>query len=318
MTSSRRSIRQDYLDRHHSSRKPGQWGTELRLLALFGFRLFGTLTASSRRLPDFLLIGGKRCGSTTLQTHLLDSPAIPPLFPSRRLLTRWLKKEETKGVHYFDAFYDRGEAWYRSHFPTELTLRRYRRRTGTVCVGESSPYYLFHESAPSRVAELLPEAKLVVILRDPVVRAWSHYREQVKRGNEPLETFEEALEAEADRLSGTWSLDNENPTSADYAAEHFAYRRQGEYATALLRWLQHFSREQLLILFSEQLFAQPAATLSSVSAFLGVPTSPPKQHWRNAAPVSVPLSADTRTELQRHYKPHNQKLESILGSSLPW
>src|SRR4051812_47005739 len=153
------------------------------------FRSSGALTAPFRPMPDFVLIGAKRGGTTSLYYHLLRHPQILPLFPTARFLP---KRREAKGAHFFDSNYERGDRWYRSHFPSSATRAlTARRQGGPAIVGEASPYYLFHPLAAERMAAANPSAKILVSLRDPLERTFSHYREQKRNGVETL-SFEEA------------------------------------------------------------------------------------------------------------------------------
>src|SRR5215470_750369 len=127
-------------------------------------------TASARALPDFLIIGAQKAGTTSLYAYLTAHRDVRPA--------------GRKEVHYFDLGFtagaELGEGWYRSMFPLRARLALDGRRTGRpVRTGEASPYYLFHPAAPQRAAALVPEARLLVLVRDPVERAWSHYRHEV-------------------------------------------------------------------------------------------------------------------------------------------
>ena len=133
-------------------------------------------------LPDFFIIGAKKCGTTFLYHLLGQHPHVEAA-----------KKKE---IHYFDHHFSKGNDWYRSHFPPP-TWKEGRRSI----TGESSPYYLFHPHAARRMAGVVPRARLIVLLRNPVDRAYSHYHQEAGRGHEPL-TFEEAIEAEEARLRG--------------------------------------------------------------------------------------------------------------------
>src|SRR5262249_27856015 len=138
---------------------------------------------------DFVIIGTQRGGTTSLYRYLIDHPDV-----AGAMLT--------KEVHYFDTNLRRGPGWYRAFFPTKAARDRHRRRTGRELVaGEASPYYLFHPLVPDRAHELLPDAKLVVMLRDPVERAFSHHGHEVELGYEQL-GFAEALDREPERLAG--------------------------------------------------------------------------------------------------------------------
>ena len=146
-------------------------------------------TARLRTLPDYLIVGAQRAGTTTLQKHLFLHPDVMP--PGR-----------VKGVHFFDTNFGRSPLWYRSHFPTTRARARAEHGTGhPVVTGEASPYYLFHPQCASRIADIIPEARIVMLLRDPVARAYSHYLHEERRGFEDL-PLEEALAAEPSRLAG--------------------------------------------------------------------------------------------------------------------
>jgi hypothetical protein len=150
------------------------------------FRGLGQATSSMRPLPDFLIIGTKRGGTQSMYQYLLKHPAILPMWPG---------VENAKKTHFFDQNYHRGTAWYRGHFPTEMQRRRVERSFGVAPVsGEAAPYYMFHPLVLERVQETLPQVKVIVLLRNPVHRIWSHYHERVNGGTETL-PFREALEA---------------------------------------------------------------------------------------------------------------------------
>ena len=137
---------------------------------------YGERTSEQRPLPDFLVIGTKRGGTTSLWNYLIQHPLVPRLFPA------W----NTKTSHYFEENWPRGEAWYRSHFPTvKQRAALERKHGGPVKAGEAAPLYMFHPLVPGRVAELMPRARMVVLLRDPVERAFSHWKERRTEGKEP-------------------------------------------------------------------------------------------------------------------------------------
>ena len=127
------------------------------------------------------MIGTQRGGTTSLYRHLVAHPQVESATPS-------------KGVHYFDKEPDKSLNWYRAHFPLA--------RDGGPISGEGSPYYLFHPLVPARVAEALPDVRVIAMLRDPVERAYSAYKQEYARGFEDAETFERALELEPERLDG--------------------------------------------------------------------------------------------------------------------
>ena len=174
------------------------------------------------------------------------------------LVLRPLSRE----VHYFDFKYHRGPGWYLAHFPP--------RRPGTWMTCEASPGYMLHPLAPSRAAAFDPHMKLIAILRDPVERALSHHAMASRMGHEPL-GFEEAVEAEPERLSGFEETLDTAPDNLHSSARRHSYLRRGRYAEQLQAWLAHFPRENLLVLRTEDLRADGNRTLNRAFAFLGLP-----------------------------------------------
>lgn len=279
-------------------------------------RGYGKATAPVRPLPDFVLIGAKRCGTTSFYFHLLRHPSVLPMFPSARLLP---KARDGKGPHFFDNNYERGLSWYRGHFPSSMERRIASARTaGPVVTGEASPYYLYHPLAAGRAAIDLPHTRLLVLLRDPVERTYSHYREQRRNGAEALD-FDRALEAEASRTAGEEDRLLAGTTARSFAHEQQSYVRQSEYVRGLRRWLDQFPRHQLLVQPSELYYTDPAEACRVAYEFLGVPPAPSHGGLLrlNAAPTEF-LHADLRRRLTEHFEPFNSELEELLGQRFPW
>jgi Sulfotransferase domain len=285
----------------------GRIGEPLRTGVKRSLRLYGELTAGLRGLPDFLIIGAKRGGTTSLYNYLLEHPGILPLLPSR---------EHIKGAHYLDSNFHRGTRWYRSHFPTGA-YRRLRERSGPVAVGEASPYYLFHPLAAERAASLVPDTRLIVLLRDPVERAFSHYKERVRHGAEPL-CFEEALEREPERLAGEAERIVREPGYSSFAHEHHSYLAQGRYLDMLPAWLERFDRERMLILPSEDFYADPQSTVDRVTAFLGLPACRLRSHTRHNYHPAADMRPETRRRLRAQFAEHDRDLAKLLGLRLDW
>jgi hypothetical protein len=279
------------------------------------FRGYGALTADVRRFPEFALIGAKRGGTTSLYYHLLRHPQILPLFPTARFLP---KRREAKGAHFFDSNYARGPRWYRSHFASAATRALAARRLGApVLTGEASPYYLFHPLAAERMASMNPEAKILVSLRDPLQRTFSHYREQRRNGVEKLE-FAEALAAEAERTAGEEERIVREPGYRSFPHEQQTYRAQSEYVHGLRRWYDHFPAKNIHVVISEDYYADAVGVTDEIFAFLGLPPAGLDAADRlNPAPPSA-MSDETRTTLLEHFAPFTAELETLLGRSLPW
>lgn len=263
-------------------------------------------TSPLRLEPHYLIIGAQRSGTTSLYRYLIQHPGVGPVLLE-------------KGVHFFDVNYEKGLAWYRSHFPSVVYRRWVRSRYGMeLLAGEASPYYLFHPLAPDRVAGDLPGAKLIVMLRDPVRRAYSQYRHEVDRGFEHLPTFEDALAAEPDRLAGEIERITSDPTYRSFNHQHFSYLARGHYLDQLERWLARFPRECLLLIESAQFFADPHAALERVHRFLGLPPWPPPPIVKHNAGRYPGMREGTRERLVAHFAEPNRALYRLLGVDFGW
>ena len=257
---------------------------------------YGWATAAARPLPDFLIIGAQKAGTTALYAYLRRHPGITG--PS------W------KEVSFFDRHYSRGEAWYRGNFPNVVRAR------GKL-VGEASPSYVFHPLGAERVRALVPEARLVALVRNPVDRALSHYHHEVALGREPL-SFEEALDAEDERLCGEEERLVADPAYFSRAWWSHAYKARGRYAEQLDRWLAVFPREQLLVVPSEDLATEPKRTHARVLAFLGAGPHRLDSYPRVYEREYQPMKAETRERLVAEFEASNRRLYELLGRDLGW
>jgi hypothetical protein len=259
--------------------------------------------ARLRMMPDFILIGAHRCGTTSLFHYLSEHPRIVPA----------CKKE----VHFYDLRYQDGEDWYRAHFPLRILQRLSKLRDARgFLTGEASPYYLFHPAVPARVRLGSPEARLLAILRDPAERAFSHYKRMVRKGVEPL-TFEQALDQEPERLAGEEEKLLTDPRYRSKRHRQYSYASRGRYAEQLERWLEHFPSEQLLVLTLEALEKDPEATMRRASAHLGLPPAAARYRVYNATGRSQ-MDPAVQARLTEYFVPHNHRLYELLGEDLGW
>lgn len=267
---------------------------------------YGRLTARARILPSFLICGGQRCGTTSLYRALAAHPAV-------------LKPVLHKGVHYFDTGYHRGPGWYRAHFPLRHTASRIAGRLGVAPIAfESSPYYLYHPHAIARIAEDLPQVRLIVLVRDPVARAHSHHAHELARGYESEPSFGRALVLEPARLRGQTERLLADPGYRSFAHQHHAYRTRGEYARYLDVLTGYVPRDRILVLESADLFHQPRVAYDRVLDFLGLPHfGYPAFDRHNARPRSA-MPDRVRRELTVHYAPFDAALAGWLGHAPSW
>lgn len=271
--------------------------------------LVGRATAGARALPDFLVVGTKKGGTTSLMDWLSAHPDVARLFPPF---------QRRKSPHYFDLNYWRSGTWYRSHFRTRLTMTMHEKRTGVrPVVGEASPYYMFHPAVPQRAARLLPQAKILMVLREPVSRAYSNYWDRYETGHESLETFEAAVDAEAQRLAGVSEEQLLLPDFYSFDHDHHSYLARGRYAEQIRRWMEHYPADKILILSATDLSKRPQESFDQVQQFLGISGAPVTLRSRNARKYP-PISEATKSRLAAYYEPYNQELYELLGRDFGW
>ena len=272
-------------------------------------RTYGAATATYREMPDFLVIGAKKGGTTSVANWLVQHPQVMPMFP---------RLQRRKSPHFFDINYWRGADWYLSHFPTRTARAIRRRHAGGALVGESSPYYLFHPAAAARIKETAPRARLIAVLREPVSRAHSNYFDRVVAGTEELPTFEEAIDAEEGRLAGVTAEWLSVPEHYSYDHDHHTYLARGRYAEQLRPYFEHFSRDQMLILPLETLKNDPAGAFRRIEDHLGLDHRDVDLEARNAREGNPTILPETRERLATYYEPFNRELTELLGEDFGW
>ena len=285
------------------------------------------------RLPDFLIVGEMRCGSTTLWEMLDRHPRV------------YFSQE--KELHFFDdrdGRWGRGLEWYKEHFAGC--------KPDVLC-GEATPDYLFYEGACERIAKTIPKAKLLAILRNPVDRAWSHYWHNVRRGRETLR-FADALKAEPSRAA------SKDPD----VRSHFSYASRGHYVRRLKVFEEFFGKNALCVVFLEELKTEAEAVTLRICEHLGLEfkrgmlinslprrnqskyprwprfnafsqklMNPIKGRWYMKMPIQfiaaftrplrtysgqARMDPEIREQLRAAYRSSDQQLEQWMGRAVPW
>lgn len=262
------------------------------------------LTNRRRISPEFIIVGAQKAGTSSLYYYLSQHPQVVPAF--------------NKEVHFFDLNMRRGMPWYRAHFPLRDDILRRQQTLGKMVVtGEASPYYLFHPHAAKRIAETLPSIKLIVLLRNPVDRARSHYHDEIRRGHESL-SFEAAVEQEPRRLEGEVERMLADEYYRSFSHSHHSYTSRGIYVDQLQVWDKYFSPDQFLILSSEDLFRDEQTSYFQVLRFLGL-DSWEITDWR---PKNTGAYTNTQSRVNKwlssFFEPHNKRLYEYLGRDFGW
>jgi len=266
-------------------------------------------------VPDFLIIGGMRCGTTTLHELLRRQSSI--FFP------------ETKEVHFFD----------KRNLDLGVSVEDYSDLFSACPVnnltGEATPDYLSTEGCDEFIFRTIPDVKLVIILRNPLDRVWSHYQFSVEENVETLELMPALIE-ENKRLK----------IKSDHSDIFFSYLQRSRYIEHLIRFERLFGRDQMKVVFFEELIQNPQQVLSDILGYLGVAMQPvledlPHLNKIDSQPLEPThktgvvkriltrlkidnaarkrkLTSSDRKYLQSYFFEHNQKLQCWLGRPLPW
>jgi hypothetical protein len=250
-------------------------------------------------LPNFLIVGVQRGGTTSLYNYLIMHENIIGA--------------STKEIHFFDNNFHRGISWYQSQFENSSDTKN----TNESITGEASPYYIFHPLVPKRILGVIPKVKLIILLRNPVDRAYSHYWHERRLGIESL-SFEDAIKSEAKRLEGEEQKMLQDETYYSFNHQNYSYLSRGIYVDNLKRWLPLFSREQFFILKSEDLFFNPQQVFNKTLDFLNLTHFKLEKYEKTNAGTYEKINEKTRKHLEEYFKPHNENLNSFLGMDFGW
>jgi len=254
------------------------------------------LTATKRALPDYLIVGAQRAGTTSLYACLLQHPNILPAY----------KKKE---IHFWDnpKNYKKGWLWYQAHFPLLRVMK-----AASAITGDKTPNYLENPEYIRRIQEDIPAMKLIILLRNPVERAISNYFMLKKRGFEELPIMD-ALLSEEERLT--------RPSEQKRYGTERAYKMRGIYAPSIKACLDYFPPEQTLILDSNSFFKTPSVILKDVFNFLGVSIYNMQEltiHRNLGGYDKSEIPPQVYKYLQNFFRPYNEELYSLLGRDFGW
>ncbi|HET7579657.1 MAG TPA: sulfotransferase domain-containing protein [Bacillales bacterium] len=220
------------------------------------------------KLPDFIIMGEMKCGTTALYRYITEHPKVKPA--------------KRKELAFFNAHYDKGIDWYKSQFPD---CKR-------CMTGEATGYLKFPDVAP-RVYDAVPNVKLILILRNPVDRAYSHYHMHLRKGKISI-PFEEAIQGKS------------------------TYLDKGNYAWKLKKWMKVFPMEQFHIVQSEKLHERPQETMDDIFKFLGLPSYQLNVYEHHNSGDYFKMDPKTRKILVNYYQPYNEELYQFLGTNFNW
>jgi hypothetical protein len=298
-------------------------------------------------MPNFLIIGAMKCGTTSLYYYLKQHPEIymsPIKAPDFFAWEGWQLN--------FNGPEGREAIERRIKLTSVTNIEDYRKLFRGVsnesAIGEASPCYIYSSEAPSRIKHYIPEAKLIAVLRNPADRAYSAYLQLVRLVREPLEDFASALRAEQERIHNDWEW-------------IWHYKSMGFYYSQLKRYYEIFDPEQIKVYLYEDLQDDPVGVVQDISRYLGVddrftpdtsfkyhqsgipknrvlhklvttpnrpktilksllPQEPSRRLWERALHLNLvkppPLGQEIREELIEVYRQDTQKLASLIQRDL--
>lgn len=264
---------------------PPSW--RLRIRGAFG----------KRTRPDFCITGPAKAGTSDLAVNLLLHPGV---------MTPLVKEMTMAEFHKCEIYY-----------PTEREKRNWRKRYGTALSPFLTPALHFVE-APHTLAQINPKMKVVIILRDPVARMYSHWKwEALLAGRDRLAAvpFMQTFDGYVDRSLELF------PSAPMFTVCGWEGLRTSIYWQVVEYWITCFGRNNVFVLSSEEYFGQRKDIMSQIQAFVGLPQmAPPDVRSKvNENPLQLPLPSDEScARLKRFFRPHNDKLWRIIGKTFDW
>jgi hypothetical protein len=258
-------------------------------------------------MPNFLIIGAAKSGTTSLYEYLKQHPQI------------WMSPVKETNFFALEGetldFRGPGDQDYINRFSItkiEDYLNLFQGVDNQVAIGEASPLYLYHPTTPKRIQHYIPDAKLIVILRNPVDRAYSSFLHLVRDGREPLRNFAKALQEEEVRIHSNW--------------EHiWHYKQVGFYYVQLNRYFNTFYKQQIKVYIFEDFITNPVWILKDIFQFLGVDDSfiPDMSIRHNVSvipqdqkPAELMLKLQLRRQLVEVYQKDIFRLQELLQRNL--
>jgi hypothetical protein len=253
------------------------------------------ITASSRVLPNFIIAGTVRSGTTSLYNYICNHPSVLPAAYDE--------------IGFFDSNFQLGTMWYRSMFPTKTQMESIQEKTNFCLTGEDTPFYFWNEDAIKRISKLIPNAKIIMIFRNPVDRTYSNYQLGKRENNENL-SFEKTIEIEKEIIKKEFKkLDFSKPRT---------YLIKSLYYLQLKNWLTTFSKNQLYFLSTEQLASKPNETMSGIFNFLELPQYTLPKFKKEKQAIYPEMNNHTRKDLLEFFKSYNNELFSLIGQDFLW
>lgn len=245
------------------------------------------------KLPKFIIIGAQRCGTTSMYNYLIQHPKI---IPAKR-----------KEIHFFDNNFNNGLSWYYTQFDSK----------NESLTGEATPYYIYHPHAIKRISKIFPEIKIIVLLRSPVNRAYSHYHHECRLGVEKL-SFDDAINDEKTRLKGEIDLIKNDENYYSFNHQHFSYLDRGFYYNQLKTCFKFFPKSQFKIIQSEKFYEKTQTEMNDVFNFLGLESIRIYNFEKFKNFAYPPINEEAKVKLEEKFEKSNERLYSLLDWEEKW
>ncbi len=291
----RRNLRHK-LDSHHTTR---EFTTKLYLK-------YCNITGPFHILPNFLIIGCPKCGTTSLYEYLIQHP--------------YIHSAQGKEIDYFDRLYDRGLNWYKIKFPSKPSKffsEKFLKKP--FISGEATPRYLEHPHAINNIKKTIPNSKFIILLRNPIERAISHYNMNFQNGYEYL-SIEKAIEKEDHRIQGRYEKMQQNPNYYSWDWDLFGYKNHGLYVDKIKKWFKQFPKNQFLIINSEEFLENTSIIYHNTLRFLELPLWEPDEYrlFKQRKSTKPKIDPVLRNKLRKFFEPYNEELYSFLNKDFGW
>ena len=259
------------------------------------------ITGFIRVIPDFLVIGAKRCGTTSLYQHLPEHPCI--------------SKSPYDNMGFFNDNFHLGVNWYKSFFPTTFTRNKIKSKFGDFLAFDVTTKYMEEESTANNVYQTKPNMKIIIILRNPVDRAYSQYHLSVRQAAE-RRSFEDVVEENMNRLNKESHEHHE--IKPRFSAKEDNYLKKGLYALQLRYWLKIFPRENILVVSTEEFESNQQIIYNKIFEFLNISKFEVKNTKKMEKGNYLPMKSETRNLLLDYFRPHNHELFELINMEFNW
>lgn len=268
-------------------------------------KYYFSVTGPLHLLPDYLIIGAAKCGTSSLYEYLVRHPNVD--------------SGVGKEIYFFDLNYNKGTNWYRTFFPFSFQRTISKIFAEKFVVGEATPRYLDHPYAPQRIKKIIPNVKLIILLRNPIDRAYSHWNMMVGHKRENF-SFEDAIKNEKKRISGLFEKMEKDESYYSREYYWYGYLDRGIYVKKIKKWMEIFPKNQFLILKSEDLFTDPSEIFKRTQKFLDIPISNLSEYgsFRKGVYKNSSMEPKTRKELNEFFQPYNDELYKLIGQNFAW